>query len=440
MTTAAPPPTQASTPTTTSSSVSARVGSQPPAVAPPRVEVVPVRQPPTPSLLRVLMVVTVLSVLLFAGAAVGGLMTVRSSTTQAAATADQISRLQQIRIELQRADARSLQHMLAGQADNDNPSYRESLAVARGLIIDAAEADPGERDTLRSVNSALDEYTTLLERARLGGETPSGLNALATSAVILRTQVEEPLAMLVAGSEEQLEQQAVRIPAIVVTATGAVALFFLLGTATVVMVRFRRMVNPGLAAAVVLVAVAYGVSVGVMNTADRATSVATRVDLPILRATADAQREAHRTRSAEAQIVLTREAEGPAAQRWAESADEVSAAVDRVPTRSRIHLISSTWSLYRSGHTAVAAAAGNGSWDEARRLVTATEPGSQGAVFSTFDADMSQEFTTNSQALSGSLQDARRFVTAAVVIALLASGAAVAGTILGLRARLREYA
>ena len=53
---------------------------------------------------------------------------------------------------------------------------------------------------------------------------------------------------------------------------------------------------------------------------------------------------------------------------------------------------------------------------------------------------MSQEFTTNSQALSGSLQDARRFVTAAVVIALLASGAAVAGTILGLRARLREYA
>ncbi|WP_425308713.1 hypothetical protein AADG42_08130 [Ammonicoccus fulvus] len=440
MTAAASPPTQASTPTATSSSVPARVGSQPPAVAPPTVEVVPARQPPTPSLLRVLMVVTVLSVLLFAGAAVGGLVTVRSSTTEAAATADQISRLQQIRIELQRADARALEHVLAGQGEDDTPSYRESLATARRLIIDAADADPGERETLRSVNSALDDYTTLLERARLGGESPDGLNALANSSVILRTQVEEPLDMLVTGNEEQLQRQGVRIPAIVVTGTGALALFCLLGTATVVLVRFRRVVNPGLTAAVVLVGLAYGVSVGVMSTADNATSVAARVDLPILQATADAQRQAHRTRSAESQIVLTREADGAAAQRWTEAADEVSSAVDRVPTRSRIHLISSTWNLYRVGHETVAVAARNGRWDEARRLVTATDPGSQGDLFATFDAEISQEFSSNSEALSGSLLDARRFVTAAAIIALLASGAAVAGTFLGLRARLREYA
>lgn len=440
MTTAAPPPTQAGTPTTTSSSVPAVAGSQPPAVAPPTVEVVPARQPPTPSLLRVLMVVTVLSVLLFAGAAVGGLVTVRSSTTEAAATSDQISRLQQIRVELQRADTRALEHLLAGQTEDDSPSYRESLAVARGLIIDAADADPGERDTLRSVNSALDEYTTLLERARLGGETPAGLNALATSTVILRTQVEEPLAALVSDNESQLRQQAVRVPAIVVSGTGAVALFCLLGTATVVLVRFRRVVNPGLTTAVVLVGVAYGVSVGVMSTADNATSVATRVDLPILRATADAQRHAHRARGAEAQIVLTRDAEGPAAQRWTEASEEASASVDQIPTRSRAHLIGSTWSLYRSGHDAVADAARSGRWDEARRLVTSTEPGTQRDIFATFDDGISRELAGNSEALSGSLLDARRFVTAAAIIALLASGAAVAGTILGLRARLREYA
>lgn len=398
----------------------------------------PARAYPTPTLLRLLMTLTVLAVIVFTTVATGQLLGARVALAETAGHVAQLNLLQDVRTDLLRADATAAMGLLEEPREAARPGYRDSLDRARVSLIDAAEAQSADRDLLVAVNRDLDEYAALLERSRAAPAGPESQSALLAAGDQLRTAVTPHLDNLVAANAQRVFDGAGRFP-IVVAIAGALSLALLICLAVVTMLRFRRVVNLGLAGAFVLVAVSAAVAIGTLSLAQNEARSALAYDIATLRATAAARGHAYDARSQEALMVLTRGGSDTVERSWAAAAEAATIAVGRLPDRAIADELDEAWSDYEDGHARVREAVSAGQWDEARALATGADSDSAGTRFDVFDTLASEAMTSADNSRLRLLAPRPDLAVAATVTALTGL-VAIGCAIVGLRPRLREYA
>lgn len=121
-----------------------------------------------PRLLNRLQAIAVAACVLFG--AVAAVLQVLSwqANGRAADNTEQVVRVQQIQSLLLRADAIATNSYLVGGLEpaDARAEYDESIDTVLGLVAEAAEAQPADRDVLEDLNTAISAYTTSVAQAR----------------------------------------------------------------------------------------------------------------------------------------------------------------------------------------------------------------------------------------------------------------------------------
>ncbi|MDO5499053.1 MAG: hypothetical protein Q4F67_05150 [Propionibacteriaceae bacterium] len=389
---------------------------------------------PTPALLRVWLMVTVLAVIAFTVVSSVTLMVGHNTLARAADSFDQLARVESVRTDLLNADATAA-HGYLGTGDTD---YREPLARTRVALVEAAEAVPADRPALADLNRDLDLYAAHLEEARVGRDTPAGQAALVAAGAHLRQSLLPPLESLVEINTHRVAGQTAPVPSWPLVVTGILALAALAVTGVLTAIRFRRLLNLGLLAAFIAVAVAFGVAISTTSQTNHFVDLTSRNDLVPFGETAAARGHAYDARAQEAIALIERNDRPDGDQPWQAAADRTTAALQRVTVSG--DGLRAPWDHYVRAHSDVRAAAGAGRWDEARDLAVGSGPTTAGGRFAAFDRVATESMSRSVRhgrswldSQAGPLQGAALGTGIGGLIAL-------ACALLGVRLRLREYA
>lgn len=393
----------------------------------------PVRNPSTPRLIRGLLTLCTVLVVLFTTVAAVSLVGARSDFGGAARSVDELGRVYAIRTELLRADAAAAHGSLTGASEPDaDPAG--ALGRARVLLVEASGAEQQDRDALAEVNRRLDAYVAALERARIAQGTPAGAAALGEAGNQLRTQVLPALIQLTSDNSQRVIAQTRGFPGYLLVATGILAVAALLALTVVAAIRFRRVVNLGLLAAVALVIASLAVSGSVLLGAHQDLRDTGRRSIPVLTAISEARTHGFDAYAHEALTVLARDSSPAAQEQWKTAAAETTTALDRPELRSQEPGLGTLWTAYEQAHEAVGQDALAGRWDAARNAT-----GESSRAFAAFDAAAAGVTTATARTVQGELSQPRLRLLLSALLSTLAGLGAIACMVAGLRPRLREY-
>lgn len=393
----------------------------------------PARNPSTPKLISGLLTLCVALVVLFTTVAVGSLAGARSELSGAVSSMNELTRVYEIRTELLRADALAVHGFMTAAAD-PNADAAEAVGRARGQLVHAAEAEPHDRDALAEVNRRLDAYVAALEHARVERDTPAGVTALAVAGDQLRAEVLPELTALTSANSERVITQTGRFPGYWLVTTGVLAAAALLALAIAAAIRFRRVVNLGVLAALALVAASFAVSGMTLLQTNQAVADTARHSVPLLGATAEARTHGFDAHAREALAVIARDTSPAAQEPWDTAAAETTQSLERPVLRGQEPELHTLWMAYEEAHEEVRQHALAGRWDEARSAAADSS-----ALFAEFDTAAADVMTGTAATVEHELSQQRPRLLGGAVVSAVTGLAAIACTVAGLRARLREY-
>ncbi len=433
-------------------------GAAPPAVAwtaPPRVPG-RLRQglSGTPGTMRVLTVFCLLAAVVFS--LFGALsINARSDALHDMQTnAEQLVRVQTIRVDLVAADAAATNSFLQGGLES--PTLREAylakLASASRGVAEASAGAPEDAAELSAVNDRLTTYAGLVETARANNRQgfPVGAAYLRQAHVLLNDSLTDPARRddVLTRLGRVVEADQARIDAAYESSQHAsTSLWIVAGFAALPMLaaqgwlffRTRRWVNVGMAiATVVILGGAAGAAVVMAQAQADATSVR-RASLAATVNLAQARADAFAARSDESLTLINRGSGQPYEKSWTVAMDSAvrhfeDAARGGAATGRAFDALAS----YRSRHTEARALDDKGDWDQAVGRVTDPD-GDLTAAFGRFDAESARLLGDQARAVSSSLADARLPLDIARWLVALAGVVAMVATSLGMARRLREY-
>ncbi|WP_088282629.1 hypothetical protein [Kineosporia sp. A_224] len=412
------------------------------------------RRPDTPALLRLALVAVVVSGLAAGG--LGGLAAHRRAAGLERARADtrDVVRLQDVGTRLVVADAAAGDDVLRGTRDGGSRARRFGYALqpaATGVPMLAADAsDPR---TLAVANLWLARYSGQVEVARaLAREgRPGAVPAVAAASTTLRTRV-----LPVVGTAREEAASRLRRDATTSSGSELLALAVAVLACTVLLAlqvwlarRFRRLLAPPLALALVLLAGAAVLVGGVVRGSRAEVDRVTRGPSAVAQDLVTARSAAFAARSAEALAVVAGRtpAAEPAWQRSMREAEDALAAARRSLSTSgeateAAAVVAAREQLdgYRTAHGRLRAAASEG--DRETEVAVALDASTLGPLgaFEGFDAASGSLLARQVQAADDGWARATNGLRAG---ALAAWAVAVLVTVLGplgLRGRLREYA
>lgn len=392
----------------------------------------PARKVPTPKLLRGWLIGTLLAIVAFTILGVSSLTMARGTLADAGESIEQLARVEQIRTDVLNADA-SAAHSFLGSADTP---YREALADARHVLIGAATVE--DQQTLQQVNRELDTYAAQLEAAWIGRGTPAGEAALTQAREHLRTVVLPALDTLVDDNSSRVWNQTSALHNDPLTLAGILSLAGLIGTTVVLSIRFRRVVNLGLVAALVLVVGSFFAAQWTLSNASLQVHDGARYEIQTFQASAAARGSAYNARSQEALALIQRAGDAAADAPWSAAAGDTVAALQNITAPISADLQAS-WGDYARAHAEVRAAAAAGNWNDAQRLAVSTNAQTAGGSFAAFDAQVTDTMTAASQDAHRIIEAPRAGLQTAAIGVGLGGIAAILCTWAGVRPRLREY-
>lgn len=393
----------------------------------------PARNPSTPKLMLGMMTLCVVLVALFTAVAVVSLAGARSELSGAGRSVDELGRVYAIQTELLRADAAAAHGLLTVTAETD-PRSSEALGHARVLVVEAAEAEPRDSDALAEVNRRLDDYVAALERARMAAGTPAAATALGEAGDRLRSEVIPPLTELTSENSQRVAAQTRGFPGYLLVATGVLAVAALLALTVLAAIRFRRVLNLGILAAIVLVIASIAVSGTVLLRTHEGVNDTGRRAIPVLGTTAEARTHGYDAHAQEALVVLAQNSSPAAQEPWDTAAAETAQALERPVLRNQHPDLHTQWAAYEGAHDVVREHALAGRWDAARSAAVES-----GRVFAEFDAAAAAVMTDTAATVQQELSQPRLRLLQGAVLSALAGLAAVTCMVTGLRPRLREY-
>lgn len=391
----------------------------------------------TPRLLRQFQVLLVV-LLVGLGAVSAGLLALsRESLTAAAAQAAGYARMTTVGTLLLQADAAAAKGLLAdGQkATAWRQQSEAAVADAAALVVEEAAAHPAHGEALADLNVQILAHGRVLERALTLSDGDAAASTLVRAGATLREEVLPVVADLQARSRDAAaellsQQQGWLLPVI-----GWAVVAVLVAVSWQVAKRSRRVVNLGLAAAIVAtgtIAVLGGTTV---STVTGSAITARDGAMAGLQAITTAQNRVADAHGVEVLTVLSRTGVAGRERDWQDRMAEAEAAL----ADGQASGLEKALADYREAHEALAALVGAGDWDAAGTLVAATDTGSPSAAMTAFEdaaaAELDQATATVTATVTGHLDG---LLTQAVVTAVLA----LAGTALavwGLGQRLKEY-
>jgi hypothetical protein len=264
-----------------------------------------------------------------------GAMRERANALQDARThAAQVVRLQKAAADLVRADAAVANGFLKGGAEPaaQTEIYDEAIAAASRLLVDAAAAEPADRTELARANALLTDYARQAAHARDANRQniPLGSGYLViASQTILRGELLPRLADATAANSAQVAAAFDR--------SGRARLLFLAAVVVAVAAlaagqlwlarRTHRVVNLGLVAASLAVAVAVGSGLVVLSSTGSAADTVRSTSYAATTALAQARNAAYSAKGLES-ITLVKQGGGAAYEKqWQEQKAAVDAAL-----------------------------------------------------------------------------------------------------------------
>jgi len=408
----------------------------------------------SPTKLRAATVVTVVLALVLS---LGGWYSVQRRSTaidDAAAAAQQLIRVQDVRVLVVEADSLASRAYLQGgqEVAAERQAYEDSAANASNGLVDAATAATTvDAQLLESANAQLARYLGLVEQARANNRQgfPVGA-AYLRQAHTVSVAIVSALREVEAHARQRVDDsiaRAHRSSWLLVLGTMLVLAAIVVGGVWVT-IRWRRLINVPLAAAgllaFVVLTAGVGVNAGAMNDADAV------VEQPLSSADvlAQARAAAFDARSNEALTLIYRGNGQAFASQWEISSSIVDAALDESCGAYDVGCdASEPFAAYSRGYEAVRKLDDEeGDWEAARDLsttgTTTADTGSADNPVASFEAFAS----TSGDAISAqSAAAARGFENAVDGLGVLAFLIVIAGlaiavlAVLGYGQRVREY-
>ncbi|MBE3074221.1 MAG: hypothetical protein IMZ75_04635 [Actinobacteria bacterium] len=400
----------------------------------------------TPGRLRALALLAVAVSLIFAVAAFSTFGASDDALRRGGANAAQLVRIQAIHTNLVRADADATNAFLVGGLEpaDQRANYTSSLAQASRLIAQAARAQPADGPALGALNSSVLTYAGLIEQARATNRQalPVGAQYLRVASSGLRSDALPVLDALVKANDARVgaEFDAATGASGALISGGVLALLILLGGMGWLSLRTHRYVNVPLAGATAAVLVT--LVVGSISLASVSSRVGTVRDgsYAATLATARARIAAFDAKSNESLTLIARGSGSAFEKAWVSSSDIVtaqSAASARLSNDAAS--MGGLWQGYADTHTRIRKADDGGRWEDAVNQAIGNDPQSANAKFDAFDARSGAALTSNSRAVSDSLDAPRTWLPFAAWLGLLVGIAAAVSAWWGVSLRLEEY-
>lgn len=386
-------------------------------------------------------IASVIIVLAFAAITALQLILAGQSLQTAAKDTAQLVRVQNIKVNMLRADALATNAFLIGglESPEQRARYDDSLAAVTEGIAEAAAAQPLDRDVLVELNQVISDYAQGMAWARASNRQglPVGAGYLRASSSELRDRGVVLVDALVAANTERASRSlGAHIPALVVLPT-VVALILLGLINHWIARRFRRRINTGLAAAAaaVLVLGIAALTVSWMQASAnghlRAGDYATAVNGSETRSAANA------AKTNESLRLVARGSGQAYEEAWVTFSGQVTQAL-KLPELSSAP--QADWESYVAGHHEVVRLDESGDWDAAVQLATNRDEGAPTIHFASFDAGMETMISAAADRAAGTLQQGRPAFLIVAGITILGGLAAAALAWRGVSARLKEYA
>ena len=409
-----------------------------PAVVAPAAQQQPHRD--TPQLLRLLSTGVILAGLVFAlvGALTFSYLTY--SLHRAEADTAQLIRVQKIQTNLLAADATATNAFLVGglEPPAQRAAYDEAIAVTGTLIAEAAEAQPADADALAALNQQIVEYAATIEQARANNRQgfPVGAQYLRNASAGLRADALPILDNLVAANAERAGGEMNATVGWIFLIVGVLVLGGLVAAQVWLARRFRRYLNPGLAAASAVILLALvGAGIGLYALSSATTSIKTG-SFRAVTSSAKIRIYAYDAKSNESLTLIARGSGQAFEQAWTGAAAEI---VEQLGTLPDARGLSSAWTSYAGVHKQIRSLDDNGSWDKAVALATGSDPSGANAVFGAFDHAATGYLDAASASTADRLGGAQPGLVIAAIALFLAGVAAALASRAGVAARLREY-
>jgi hypothetical protein len=361
--------------------------------------------------------------------------------------AAQLVRIQTIRTSLVKADANATNAFLTAGLEPAavRQGYNDGINTAAATIAEASSAEPRDAAELQEVNRKLTAYAGLIEAARANNRQGFPVGAAYLRQASRSLQEEE-------GALPQLEalvnDERERVDASVNAADQAQTMLgVLLGVVLVALVivqfwlfrRTRRILNPSLVVATVIVLVAGLLAVGVVEWSQSQAAEARDGPYAGTVALATARIGGFDAKSAESLTLIARGSGQAYEARFKTVSGEALSALRRGPVNARAVEINvrSALDRYVRAHQQVRAADDSGKYDEAVALATGN--GAANTAFANFEQRSTEALEERADQLADDLNQARLPLTGLSWLLLLAGIAAAIAARRGVAERLREY-
>ena len=320
---------------------------------------------------------------------------------------------------------------------------------ARVTITAAASAQPADGVALAALNSALQDYAALVERARAENRQglPIGVTYMTSASSGLRTTAVPILEALLQANTERSRGELGAASSSWPTLVAGVLAVLVLGLVSIWLARrTHRYLNSGLAGATVAVLVALIFGLVVFNGIGSDAKRVADNQLAGTLALTSARTAAFDARANESLGLIRRGQAGPFETLWkardAEVTARLKALVGRVSwyggSGTNASALSTAWSAYEKAHAEVRTLDDGGSWDAAvAKATTATE--SPRTTFDAFQAASATAVDGFQSALTGDIEGPTTKARIAALVLLLAGLAAAVLSTRGIAQRVEEY-
>ncbi|GIJ00342.1 hypothetical protein CLV28_0070 [Sediminihabitans luteus] len=399
----------------------------------------------TPGRLRLALAVSVLACLLVGALAYETARSQADAVEAVRGGTQQVVGGQSVRADLVAADATATNAFLVGglEPPERRAAYDASLADAADMLRTLAASRLGDGARTPLPFAALTRYTGEIEQARANNRQgyPVGAAYLDSASTSLRSDVLAPLAT--ATSAEQA-----RVAAAFDESSGAsralgwcaLAILALVAVQVWVARRTRRVLNPWLVTATVLVLVVTAGGAVLMASIGSTTDAVRDGRYAAASAVLSAQAAANDAKSQES-VGLIRRGSGPDVEvGLVESLDEARAHLaDADATGVGDPALGDALDAWVDAHAGVRALDDGGDWDAAVAAASSDDPGSSNDTFAAFTSAADTFVTDTVTTLDADLDESAAVADAAAVVAVVLAALAALAAWRGIHRRLEEY-
>ncbi|MCW2811593.1 MAG: hypothetical protein JWP61_2051 [Friedmanniella sp.] len=361
------------------------------------------------------------------------------SLHRAEADTAQLLRVQRLQTDLLGADANATNAFLVGgQPAGQQAAYDRALTETGALVAEAARAQPADAAALAALNQQVLAYATVIEQARANNRQgfPVGAQYLRNASAQLRAGALPLLDNLVAANEARAAAEMNVLPGWGLVAVAVLGLAVVVTVHVWVSRRFRRRVNPGLAAAaLLLLALVVAATIALTQLVGGVQAIRDGAFAQV-NAGADARIEASNAKSNESLTLIARGSGQAFETAWAASATAVTSDLEQLATGPELQ---DRWDAYAAVHTRIRQQDDGGGWDTAVATATGTGANSANSAFTAFDTALAEDLASAHARTGTALAGQQPGLVVGALLSLLAGvGAALLGR-RGVGARLREY-